>query len=392
MPAMTFALLMPDSVDGRRLAVRDRVADFLAIMLALAYGSLILPLGAAMSPGALLPWPVDVLIGLACTGTLVLRRRWPLGVAMAVVPFGAVSVMATGAIYAALFSLAVRRRASVALGVAAVNVALGAAYFLLHADPPFPAWVDPVLRAVISAAAVGWGLFVDAHRRLTRSLREHAERLEVEQHNRVEQARLTERARIAREMHDVLAHRLSLVSLYAGALGVRGELPPEELTVAVDAIRSSAHTALQELRTVIGVLRDDPPGRPELPQPGFGDIPGLVEGVTAHGMLVDYRSDVPEEAPPAILGRTAYRIVQEALTNAGKHAHGSPVKLRISGQPGSELGIRMSNPDRGQPLMVPGAGLGLVGVEERVALAGGRVEYGKAQGVFRLEVWLPWPA
>src|SRR5437764_5718103 len=184
---------------------RYRIADALATGLALAYGGLLVAVGDATAPGAAIPWPVDVAIGVVCAGALPLRRRWPLALALVLVPFGAISVMATGAILTALFAVALRRRAPVVLLIAAANVATGTAYFLLQHRPPYPLWLDIVLRGVVSAAITGWGLYVGAHRRLTRSLREHAAQLVAEQQFRVDQARLTERARIAREMHDALA-------------------------------------------------------------------------------------------------------------------------------------------------------------------------------------------
>ena len=108
---------------------------------------------------------------------------------------------------------------------------------------------------------VGWGLFVRAQRELVLSLRERAERLEAEQRLRVEQAREAERRRIAREMHDVLAHRVSLLSLHAGALEFHPDASAEEVAEAAAVIRASAHAAMQELRDVIGVLREGERGR-----------------------------------------------------------------------------------------------------------------------------------
>jgi signal transduction histidine kinase len=393
MSDLPFALLMPDTAGSRGTATRDRLADGIAIGLALVYGALFVPLGDAVRPGAAVPWPIDVAIGVLCAGALVVRRRWPLGVALVVLPFGAISVMATGAILVALFTVAIRRRTSVVLLFAAANVATSVIYFLLHDHPAYPLWVDLVIRGVASAAAVGWGLFVQAYRRVTWTFREDAARLKAEQQLRIEQARLTERTRIAREMHDVLAHRMSMLSLYAGALEVRTDARPEELAQAATAIRTSAHEALEELRTVIGVLRDGTTGRPEPPQPGLSDVPGLVESARTHGMTVDYDCRVPAPGPPAVVGRTAYRLVQEGLTNAGKHAPGAPVDVRLDGATGAELRIRITNPCLGTLVspVVPGAGVGLVGVEERVALAGGRVEYGVDRDTFRLEAWLPWP-
>ncbi|GAA4471420.1 sensor histidine kinase [Phytohabitans houttuyneae] len=393
MSTLLFALLVPEPAGSPGSARRDRVADGIAIGLALAYGAVMVRLGDATSPGAVVPWPVDVAVGVLCAATLVVRRRRPVGLALALLPFGAVSIMATGPVTAALFTAAVRRRGRVVLLLGAANVLLAGLYFLLHDQPAYPLWVDFVVRGVVTVAAVGWGLFVQAHRRLTRSLREHAARLEAEQHLRVDQARLTERTRIAREMHDVLAHRMSLVSLHAGALEVRTDARPDEVALAAAAIRDSSHEALQELRTVIGVLREGTPGRPEPPQPDLGDLPALVDDARAGGMAVAYTSGVPAAGPSVALGRTVYRLVQEGLTNARKHAPGSPVEVVLDGAAGDHLRVTVTNacpPTPARPA-VPGAGMGLVGLAERVALAGGRIEYGAERDTFRLRAWLPWP-
>jgi signal transduction histidine kinase len=393
MAGLVFTLLVPDPVGSRRSAARNRLADAVAVTAALAYGSLMVPLGDATREGAPLPWPADVALGVLCCAALLLRRRWPAGLALALLPVTTVSVMATGAALVALFTVAIHRHGPVALGLGAGYVAVVPVYFLLHDNPAFPVWVDLAVRTVTTIGALGWGMFVRAYRRLTETLRQHAARLEAEQHLRVDQARLTERARIAREMHDVLAHRISLVSLHAGALEVRTDARPEEVAVAAGAIRASAHEALQELRGVIGVLREGATGRPEPPQPGLADLPELVDSARAMGMTVGYTCTVVAAGPSVVLGRTAYRIVQEGLTNARKHAPGSAVRVLLDGEPGADLRIRVSNPcppTAARP-GVPGAGMGLIGVSERAALVGGHVRYGPHGDDFRLEACLPWP-
>ncbi|WIM93816.1 histidine kinase [Actinoplanes oblitus] len=385
---MLFRLLVPDP-GSPRAAARDRLADVIAIVVALLYGSTMMLLGDTRQPGAAIPWQLDLTIGVAGAGALLVRRRWPLALVIALLPFGAVSVAVTGPILVALFSAAIRLRLPLLLGLGAVNVLTSGVYYLLQQHPAFDVWVDYLVRFLVTAAALGWGQFVQAYRRLTTSLREHAARLEAEQHLREEQARLAERARIAREMHDVLAHRMSLISLHAGALEVRDTLRPEELTVAAGAIRTSAHEALEELRAVVGVPR----GRPEPPQPGLADIDDLVASVRAAGMVVGFDSAVPVDGPPVVLGRTAYRIVQEGLTNARKHGSEPTAAVRMEGGAGHGLRITISNPISGTPIAASSsAGLGLVGIGERVALAGGDFRYGSHDGVFRLEAELPWPA
>ncbi|WP_238010036.1 histidine kinase [Dactylosporangium sp. AC04546] len=376
---MLFGLLVPPGS-----APRDRVADGLAIGAALLYGAFMVLIGDATSPGAAVPWSVDVGIGTACAAALVARRRHPVAVVLALLPFGAVSVTATGPILVALLTVTIRRPARVPLLLAAGHVATSVIYFLSQHEPPFPLWVDLVMRAATAAGAIGWGLFLGA-------LRERTTRLEAEQQLRVEQARLTERARIAREMHDVLGHRISLLCLHAGALEVRSDARPDEIAIAAATIRTSAHEALEELRTVIRVLRDGPTG-PEPPQPGLPDLPRLVDSARAHGMTVGYECRVPLDGPAAVLGRTAYRVVQEGLTNAGKHAPGAPVSVLVDGGAGEGLRVEVSNPCSAVDSAVPSGGVGLVGIRERLLLAGGRVQYGMTGERFRLEAWLPWPA
>jgi signal transduction histidine kinase len=214
----------------------------------------------------------------------------------------------------------------------------------------------------------------------------------------VEQARTHERARIAREMHDVLAHRISLLSLHAGALEFRPDAPPEEIARAAGVIRSSAHQALEDLRAVIGVLREDPDGAdPERPQPTLADLPALIDESRAAGMRVTYTWVVaPEAAVPEGLGRNAYRIVQEGLTNARKHARGSAVDVAVDGAPGDALTIEVRNRLPVGAFVgaaIPGTGVGIIGLAERASLAGGRLEHGRTEtGDYRLWAWLPWPA
>jgi signal transduction histidine kinase len=211
-----------------------------------------------------------------------------------------------------------------------------------------------------------------------------------------------ERNRIAREMHDVLAHRLSLLSLQAGALELWPDAPSAEIARSAGVIRNNAHGALEDLREVIGVLRsaradDDPAdGVPEQPQPTLVDLPMLIDESRKAGMQVALECEVTDlGAVPEAIGRTAFRIVQEGLTNARKHADDAEVSVAVRGAAADGLIVEIRNPwpvEVAQTRPIPGAGMGIIGLAERTALTGGRLEHGGTPGgEFRLWTWLPWP-
>jgi len=208
---------------------------------------------------------------------------------------------------------------------------------------------------------------------------------------------MLERRKIAREMHDVLARRLSLLATFAGAIEYRPDSSPEQLSRAAGVVRDGVHQALDELREVISLLRDDgpPEGDGSRPQPVLADVPRLVEESRDAGTEVLLREavDEPAEAPP-LVARTAYRVIQEGLTNARKHAAGQPVRVALRGGSGAGLQIDIRNaltPQGAAPLGWSG-GAGLVGLTERVRLAGGRLDHQVVGGEFRLHASIPWPA
>jgi signal transduction histidine kinase len=194
-------------------------------------------------------------------------------------------------------------------------------------------------------------------------------------------------------MHDVLAHRLTLLSVHAGALEFRPDAPREEVARAAGVIRESAHEALQDLREIIGVLRagdSDDAGRP---QPTLAALDALASESRSAGMKVVLDNRVTDPAAvPASVGRTAYRIAQEGLTNARKHAPGAEVTVSVSGAPGDGLVVSVRNPaPPGEVPHVPGSGQGLIGLTERATLTGGRLEHGaEDDGGFLVRAWLPW--
>lgn len=336
---------------------------------------------------------LDLVVGLVCCVALCWRRRHPVGVAVGVLLASSVVVSAGAASLVALFGVAVHRRLGAALAVALANVAASMVLWLVYPDgEPFALILS--FAVLLCLGTVAWGAFVRARHQLVQGALERADWAVAEQRLRAEHARRSERSRIAREMHDVVAHRVSLVALHAGGLQVRPDLPPDQVRATAGLIRASAQDALDELRAVVGVLREGDQGL-DAPQHGIGDIARLVEESVQAGATVSLHLEVPEASQaPAALGRDAYRIVQEALTNVHKHAAGTSTRVTVRGGPGDGLHVSVRNrlPLAVGPAPMTGAGAGLVGLTERVALSGGELAHGRTgDGDFLVEADLTWP-
>ena len=276
---------------------RDWVVDCSLFLLATAVGGLAL----ADQVGRGLDGPLlvfDVIGGAALCLALWWRRRWPFGLGLASVPIVAFSSSAGLAGLIVLFTVAAYRRWQLAFLVAGLQLAMFPVYRAVQPDDDsLPPLAFFVIQTLAYAAIVAWGMFIRGRRQSPRERVRHAE---AQQELRLEQVRYAERTRIAREMHDVLAHRISLLSLHAGALEFRPDAPPEEVARAAAVIRASAHQALEDLRAVIGVLRDGPDGEaPQPPQPTLAALPGLLEESRAAGMLLhaDVRLARPGRRP-----------------------------------------------------------------------------------------------
>ena len=396
-PRLLPGVLVPDpDRNPRKRTTRDWIVDFACFAIAVVFGFLVF--AEAMDHMSDDQQFFDLVGGLIASLALWWRRRWPVGVALFVAALNTYSASSAVAGAIALFTVAVHRRAAIAFALAALTLAITPIFLAINPDDEVPYWFNLVIAVLASGAVVAWGMFVRSRRQLVLSLRDRAERAEAEQQLRVAQARQHERARIAREMHDVLAHRISLLSLHAGALEFRPDAPPAEVARAAGVIRASAHEALEDLRTVIGVLREGADGgdAPERPQPTLADLPALIDESRQAGMHVSYDWRLPDSsAVPAGAGRNAYRIVQEGLTNARKHAHGAAVEVSVDGAEGKGLTIEVRNrlPVGVAATAIPGTGTGIVGLAERASLAGGRLEHGRtSSGDWRLWAWLPWPA
>lgn len=322
------------------------MVDALGVLLAAGLGALFLSpqLHDTATPLTASYITVDIVAGALACVSLWWRRRWPVAVAAACLLLGIVSSSATPAGLLALSSLAVHRPTRTSAVVTALWVPSVLAY---AAYSPTTGPVSVVLFVTpLALAASGWGMFIRARRQLLLSLRERALRAEADQELHQEQVRLAERTRIAREMHDVLAHRISLLALHAGGLEMRPDLPPEQVQATAALLRTTARQALEDLRGVIGVLREDLGHAvpPTAPQPTLLDIPHLEQETEAAGIDIDFAMQVQHsDEVPSPLGRDAYRIVQEALTNIGKHAPGSSAQVRVTGGPDRGLRISVRN-------------------------------------------------
>ncbi|MDX3311285.1 sensor histidine kinase [Streptomyces sp. NPDC054884] len=395
-PSAVVAELDPDAGRGgprHRRTARDWVVDFSCFLLAVAVGLAI----ADSFPGEQdLPHAVavaDQLLGALACAAVWLRRRWPLALAVTLVPLGFLSTTSSGALTVALFTLAVHRPFRYAAWVGGAELALIPLLVRVRPDPDLGYLSAVVWTVLITVTVLGWGMFVRSKRQLMLSLRDRARRAETEARLRAEQAQRLAREAIAREMHDVLAHRLTLLSVHAGGLEFRPDAPREEIARAAGVIRESAHEALQDLREIIGVLRAGEPDDAGRPQPTLAGLDTLVAESREAGMKVTLDQRVTEAAAvPASVGRTAYRIVQEGLTNARKHAPGTKVAVTVVGGPGEGVAVSVRNPaPEGDVPAVPGSGQGLIGLSERATLAGGHLEHGARDGKgFEVRAWLPW--
>ncbi|MEU6744082.1 sensor histidine kinase [Streptosporangium sandarakinum] len=375
------------------LTRRDSALRYLCAAVPMLFFGVLMVMTASQKPG--LPGEALADAGLGVAGLVLLRwrRRLPWQTALATALLTALSATATGPAYVAYVSLCTHRRWRRIVPVAAVSWLCQATYAAWHGIDQRMV-VSMVTGSAILGGLTVFGLYLRGLRDLAASRQEAALAAEREQAQRVEQARLAERARIAHEMHDVLAHRISLLAMLAGGLAYRTDLTAGESREVALAIQENAHQSLNELRAVLGALRsEDASGAPEAPQPGLDRLGDLFDEVRAAGQRIEVTDAVEDRGSlPAQTGRHAYRIVQEALTNARKHAPGSRVRAEIGGRPGDGLRIRVSNPAAPGTPAGPGGRLGLVGLAERTRMAGGTLSHAVRDGCFVLDARLPWEA
>ncbi|MFE7406601.1 sensor histidine kinase [Isoptericola sp. NPDC057559] len=344
----------------------------------------------------LVPAGVDVAVGVAAVALVpLLFTRRSVAAAVALAALAAISGAATPASTVATLQVARWYPVRTAAWVAGAGV-LGHAVQALWRPVGLPLGWWLLCDVAVHAALFGWGAYGRERALVLWSLRDRARRAEAAQEQRVAEARTAERTRIAREMHDTLAHRLSLLAATAGAMEYRPDADPAQLAAAAGRVRAGVSDALEDLRQVIRLLRAGPDDLG--PVPGLDDVRRLVDDSRAAGTTVAFER-TGDDVPPAAVATAVFRVVQEGLTNARRHAPGSAVRVTVATAPG-EVRVRVAD-DGAAPGSTPpagvGTGTGLVGLRERATLLGGTLSAGPdgapdgSRG-FAVEAWLPWDA
>ncbi|MFI6700148.1 sensor histidine kinase [Streptomyces sp. NPDC050509] len=395
--------------------------------------------GVRFAETAVLPVPVGVLFGLIAGSMLLVRRRWPFAVVLvsiAITPAEMGYLMGLVGLYTLAASEVPRRIIGALAGMSFVGTLIVTAVRMsrnvVDTGIDSSRWYVPLVAVLMSvgltAPSVLLGLYVGARRRLMESLRERADSLEQElslladrAEQRAEWARTEERTRIAREMHDVVAHRVSLMVVHAAALQAVALKDPQKAVKNAALVGDMGRQALTELREMLGVLRageqvaarqaDGVAGvSAGVPLasvglaaaaaaaaaaedgPGMGDIEALVGESRDTGMVVELMVQGESRSYAREVEQTAYRVVQEALTNVLKHAAGAKVMVRLAHRE-AEVAMQVENgPSDGgaQDAGLPSGGNGLVGMRERVVALGGVFVSGETDaGGFRVSAVLP---
>ncbi|MGW1797063.1 sensor histidine kinase [Streptomyces sp. NPDC001984] len=384
-----------------------------------------------------IPVPVGIVFGLLAGSVLLLRRKWPIAVvlvAIAITPAQMGFLMGIVGLYTLAAAELPRRIISALAGMSLVGTMIvtfvRVRQDMARGDLTLGDWFVPFASITTSlgltAPPVLLGLYVGARRRLMESLRERADSLERElqllaerAEERAEWARNEERRRIAREMHDVVAHRVSLMVVHAAALQAVARKDPEKAVRNAVLVGDMGRQALTELREMLGVLRSGEDGvergvagvplvavgvaaavaasrvvEEEGEGPCLSELDELIGQSAAAGMVVDLSVEGETRSYAAEIEQTAYRVVQEALTNVHKHAAGAKTHVRLAHRM-SEIAMQVENepppePASARAARLPSGGNGLLGMRERVLALGGVFVSGPTDaGGFRVSAVIP---
>jgi signal transduction histidine kinase len=341
-------------------------------------------------------------IALALVGSLpvAVRRRWPLAVLAIVETTVAVHLAVidpnlragTLGLVVAVYTVAAMLPRPVSLRAAVAVAALNTVILLVVlATGNLTALPNLFMLTVLVAGSWALGDNIGTRRAYLASLEERASRLEREQQERAALAVLDERSRIARELHDVVAHHVSAIAVQAGAAEEIAESDPRRARQVLRTIQSTSRQALAEMRALVGVLRDDGDDVRLAPQPGLAQLDRLVAQTRAAGLDVAVHVEGQRRPLPEALDLSAFRVVQEALTNTLKHAQAAHAEVVVRyGDADLELVVTDDGTRGNGSASMPGPGRGLVGMRERVALFHGQLDVGRAPGGgFRVHARLP---
>jgi signal transduction histidine kinase len=364
-------------------------------------GAIALAIGALGAVGGIVQrgswW--EVLGAAAVAAPLVWRRRWPPGV-LAAVAGATVAYLALiepspavlPAVFVALYTVAAHGSRGRTLAVAALvpPVALLVTWGFPHDEGTYVGQVAELTSQLGIALAIGE--VVRSRRALLAALRERAERAErdreLEARRRVDE----ERVRIARDVHDLVAHSIATISTQAAVGAHVGRDEPARAVEVLESIKEVSGQALHDLRHALGVLREPADGGgPTAPTPALRDVPELVQRARDAGVAVTLRMEGPAGSLPGPVQLASYRIIQEGLTNVMRHAGGARATVRIA-VGDDQLRLEVSDDGSGVPTTLSGAGSGsgLVGMRERAAAMGGALEARRdADGGFRVQAVLP---
>jgi len=319
-----------------------------------------------------------VVLGVVETVPLLWRRRRPIEVVTAV-SAATVAAAAVGPwplpfpLAVAIYTVAARPGGRGARAIGAASLAATAATLAVTHRSEFG---DRVWHLVFLAAAWLLGDSIRSRRAYIAEIEEKAERLERERQLEGRRAAAEEQSRIARELHDVVAHALSVIVVQAGAADDVFDVEPRRAREPIRAIELAARSALGDLRRVLGILHEE--DATYEPQPGLGRLDALVEQVRATGLEIALEVEGAPRPLPAAVDLSAYRIVQEALTNTLKHARAAHATVRV--RYGPELDLEIRDDGAGAESNGANGGSGLIGMRERVAVLGGSVDTGPRPG------------
>lgn len=371
---------------------------------------------AAFGQGGRETWQ-DVLMGMLLPVVVlgILRRTtWPL--VLPIVALLPVALAGSSMLPIAVLSLVLRRRdwltvVLLVAGAASLASPFADAYTdLASGDDPVRvaegAWLLELGASVAAQVVVPalLGGYLAVRRRLALEQTARRRLADDARHAREREAVLAERRRIAAEMHDAVGHQLALISLQAGALEVNPAAGPEVVERHAAAVRTAATSAARDLRTILDVLgSDDAAPAAHEPQPGLAEVPTLLDRTRSAGVQVRAELDLgPVDRVGASTGRAAYRIVQESVTNALRHAHGRPITVSVTVSPDDGIAIAVTNPvrpdgeaERAGQAADGRVGLGLGGLAERARSVGGMLSASPERGPVGQELWavrahLPW--